>query len=83
MSTHWFREAASNSSSGKMSSSRLIAIVSGFTLSICTILLTVGSFWRVEMLPVLMAIAPSLAGMSGLGYAVNKWAGKGENDKAD
>lgn len=79
---HWFREAASNANTGLMSSSRLIAIISGFTLSLCTVLLTIGSFWHAEMLPVLMAIAPSLAGMSGLGYAVNKWAGKAEDVKA-
>ena len=60
----WFVEAVQSPASGWASSSRIISLVAGLTLSFSTALLTIGSFWHVEMLPTLMAFAPSLAGLA-------------------
>ena len=71
----WLRELSSDKS-GHLSSSRAIALGAGLTLCCSTILLTVGSFWRPEMLPTLTAFGPSLAGLAGANYAMNRWATK-------
>ena len=68
----WFVEAVQSPASGWASSSRIISLVAGLTLSFSTALLTIGSFWHVEMLPTLMAFAPSLAGLAGANYVTNR-----------
>jgi hypothetical protein len=50
--------------------------MAGSALSISTSLLTVGSFFHPEMLPTLTAFGPSLAGLAGLNYGMNRWATK-------
>ena len=62
--------------SSRLSSSRAIALMAGTTLSFSTVLLTVGSFWRPEMLATLTAFGPSLAGLAGMNYVANRWATK-------
>jgi hypothetical protein len=71
----WLAQLASDKS-GHLSSSRAIALGAGLTLCFSTALLTVGSFWNPEMLPTLTAFGPSLAGLAGANYAMNRWATK-------
>lgn len=71
----WLRELSSDKN-GHLSSSRAIALMAGSALSISTSLLTVGSFFHPEMLPTLTAFGPSLAGLAGLNYGMNRWATK-------
>ena len=71
----WLTQLASDKS-GHLSSSRAIALGAGLTLCFSTALLTGGSFWRPEMLPTLMAFGPSLAGLAGLNYGMQRWATK-------
>ena len=71
----WLAQLASDKS-GHLSSSRAIALAAGLTLCFSTALLTVGSFWHPEMLPTLMAVGPSLAGLAAMNYGVQRWATK-------
>ena len=66
---------------GNLSSARAIALASGSTLCFSTVLMSVGSFWHPEMLPVVMALGTSLAGMATIGYAANRWAKKGDTNE--
>lgn len=69
----WLHETVSSPHTGRASSSRVIALAAGLTLCFSTVLLTIGSFWHLEMLPTLMAFGPSLAGMATIGYATNRF----------
>lgn len=60
----------------RLSSSRAIALAAGWSLSFSLILLSIGSFWKPEMLGTVGIIAPSAAGLGGLNYAMNKIAEK-------
>ena len=71
----WRKELCQDDT-GHLSSARVIALASGSTLCFSTVLMSVGSFWHPEMLPVVMALGPSLAGMATIGYAANRWAKK-------
>lgn len=73
----WLREAVSDNKN-RLSSARIVALCGGLTLSFSTLLLTIGSFWHSEMLSTLTAFGPSLAGMAGVNYAANRWAGRTE-----
>lgn len=67
----WFREAASNPA-GHLSSSRVIALVAGLSLSFSTVFLSIASFFKPELVSAVMALGPSLAGMAGAGYVTTK-----------
>lgn len=76
------KEAASCDVTNRVSSSRIISLVAGLTLSIATLLLTVGSFWHVEMLSTLTAFGPSLAALAGANYVTQKiMTGKAKTDE--
>jgi hypothetical protein len=69
-------EAISDNSTGRASSTRIIMLVAGVTLSFCTILLTAGSFWRIELVPALTVFGSALATMAGGGYIAARVTGK-------
>ncbi len=71
----WLKQLSSDDMN-RLSSTRVIALMAGSTLCFSTAVLTVGSFWHPEMLPVLSAIGPSLAGMATASYMMNRWATK-------
>lgn len=71
----WFREAATSPATGRLSSSRLIALVAGLTLSFSTALLSVGSFWHPDMISAVMALGPTLGALAGVNYAANRMTG--------
>ena len=81
MTTSFWREAACDNDTNRVSSARVISLVAGLTLSFSTALLTIGSFWHHEMLPTLMAFGPALAGLAAMNYGIQKWAnGKKGNE---
>ena len=71
----WINESCRDDSN-RLSSARIIALLAGLTLSFSTVLLTIGSFWHSEMLATLTAFGPSLAGLAGMNYVMNRWATK-------
>lgn len=74
------REAASNPQ-GRLSSSRLIAVVAGFTLSFCTLALTPLAYMNAELVTPLTVSITALAGLAGSGYVTNRiTATKGKID---
>ena len=75
----WLRELIQDDT-GHLSSARAIALAAGWTMCFSTALLSIGAFWHPEMLPTLMALGPSLAGMATIGYAANRWAKKETSD---
>lgn len=77
----WFREAASSPVTNRLSSSRLIALVAGLTLSFSTALLSIGSFWRPEMISAVVALGPTLGLLAGANYVTNRLSGKKSDDQ--
>jgi len=76
----WLSEAASNPK-GQISSSRVINLAAGFSLSLSNALLTIGSFWHIEMLATLSVLAPTLGALAGGSYMMNRWTAKdGKNE---
>lgn len=76
----WFIEAASNSHTGKLSSHRVLALVAGFTLSGCTLFLSVASFFEPQLITPLTLFGTTLGGMAGAGYVTNKITNKSSGD---
>ena len=77
-----FLREASCDDFNRVSSSRIISLVAGLTLSIATLVLTFGSFWIPAMLNTLTAFGPSLAGLAAMNYGMNKWkSGTGKTDE--
>ncbi len=68
----WFREAASSPVTNRLSSSRIIALVAGLTLSFATLFLTVASFFRVELVTPLTAFGTTLGVLAGSNYVTNR-----------
>ena len=68
----WFKEAAASPVTGKYSSSRVIALVAGLTLSICTLVLTPLAFFRPELITPLTTFGTVLGALAGSGYVTNK-----------
>ena len=76
----WLRELSCDDSN-RLSSARAIALPAGWSISFSIVLLSIGSFWHSEMLGTVAVLAPSAAGLAGLGYAMNRWATKdGKNE---
>ena len=73
------REAIRDNKSGLASSSRIVALLSGVTLSVCTILLTVLAFFKIELVPALTVFGGALAAQAGSGYVATKMTEK-KND---
>lgn len=68
----WLREAANSPVTGQTSSSRVIALAAGFTLSFTTVVLTLLVYWRTELITPLTACVTVLGAMSGAGYVTNR-----------
>ena len=79
MNNKWsitLREAIRDNKSGLASSSRIVALLSGVTLSACTILLTVLAFFKIELVPALTVFGGALAAQAGSGYVATKMTEK-------
>jgi hypothetical protein len=71
------KEAICDNKTGRASSTRIVMLLSGSTLCVSTVWLTVIVFWRVELVPVLTVFGGALATMSGAGYVAGRaWPGK-------
>ena len=68
----WLNEAIRDSKDGLVSSSRVISMMAGSTLSLSTLLLTVGAFWKPELVAPLTAFGPVLATLAGANYVTNR-----------
>ena len=66
------KDAASSPATGKLSSSRLIALVAGLTLSICTLVLTPLAYLKPELVTPLTVFGTALAGLAGSNYVTNR-----------
>lgn len=75
----WLREAVENPA-GKVSSSRVIAMVAGLTLSFCTLVLTPLAFLKPELVTPLTAFGTALAGLAGANYVTQRITNKGATD---
>lgn len=73
---NWLQEAVTSPNTGKTSSSRVVSVTAGLTLSFCTLVLTVGAFFEVAMLQTLAIFGPSLAGLAGANYVANRMSNK-------
>jgi hypothetical protein len=79
----FIKEASCDDVTGRASSSRVISLMAGSTLSIATLALTFGSFWRPEMLSTLSVFGPFLATLAGANYAMQRLTtGKATTDAA-
>ena len=74
----WLREAVTSPNTGHVSSSRVVALVAGLTLSAATIWLSLAAFWEVELVPALTVFGGALAGLAGANYVANRMSNKGE-----
>jgi hypothetical protein len=72
MTTSFWREAACDNDTNRVSSARVIALIAGVTLSLSTLWLTVAVFWRVELVTPLTTFGTALAGLAGANYIVQK-----------
>lgn len=68
----WLNDAITSPNTGKASSSRVIALAAGLTLSFCTLVLTPLAFLKPELITPLTAFGTALAGLAGSGYVTNK-----------
>jgi hypothetical protein len=68
----FIKTAMLDNKTGKPSSTRLIAVVAGLTLSACTAALTVASFWVIELVPALTVFGGALAGLAGANYVAQR-----------
>ena len=80
MSLTWLKEAVSDNKTGRVSSSRIVMLISGVTLCLSTLWLTVAAYWRIELVPALTVFGGSLATMAGAGY-VSRTIAEKKNDK--
>jgi hypothetical protein len=76
----WLSEAIRENKTGLASSTRIVMLAAGLTLCSCTLLLTVGSFWRIELVPALTVFGSALATMAGGAYVTNRIAERPKND---
>lgn len=78
----WLRESITSPATGKASSSRVIALVAGSTLSVCTLVLTPLAYLKPELATPLTVFGTALAGLAGSGYVTNKLTSGKKNDLA-
>ena len=72
-----YLKEATSTANGHISSTRIVTLLASLTLSLCTLILTIGAFWRIELTQPLTVFGGVLGGMAGTGYAMNRWATKG------
>lgn len=68
----WLGEAIREDQSGRVSAARVTMLSAALTLCLSTVLLTVGSFWQIELVPALTAFGPVLGAMGGAAYVTNR-----------
>jgi ABC-type spermidine/putrescine transport system permease subunit II len=81
----WIEQACQDDETKRYSSTRISVLLAVVTLSLCTVILTIGSFWLVDLVPALTVFGGGLAGMSGGSYMANrfsrpKFTDRGMND---
>ena len=64
---NWLHEAVTCGRTSRVSSTRIIMLMSALTLCVSTLWLTVLAYWRVELVPALTVFGGALATMSGAG----------------
>lgn len=70
----WLREAINDGRTGLASTKRVVMLVSGLTMSACTLLLTIAAFFDVAVVPALSVFGGALSGLAGAGYVGGKFA---------
>ena len=68
----WLNESIRDNKTGLASSSRIVSLMAGSTLSFSTLLLTAGAFWKPELVAPLTAFGPVLATLAGANYVTNR-----------
>jgi hypothetical protein len=68
----WLLEASQSPATDQVSSSRVIALAAGFTLSVSTLALTIMVWWKPELITPLTVFGGALATMAGGGYVTNR-----------
>lgn len=79
---NWLHEAISNPA-GRVSSSRVVALVAGLTLSICTLVLTPLAYLKPELITPLTTFGTVLGALAGSGYVTNKLTNRDAKNAAD
>lgn len=70
----WLREAINDSTTGKASSKRVVALLGAFSMSAATVILAVASALGQEVAAALWAVTIPLAGLGGYSYVNGKLA---------
>ena len=66
------KELLSDSRSERLSVKHTAMMIATVTLSLCTTLLTILVYWRVEIVPALTAFGMTLGGIAGSSYIMGK-----------
>jgi hypothetical protein len=77
--SEWLVQLVSDKS-GHLSSTRASALLASASLCFSLVALSIGSFWHQEMLATVAVLAPSVATLATVGYAMNRWATKEKTD---
>lgn len=78
----WLTEAIRDDKTLQASAARITMLLAAVTLCLSTLLLTVASFWRVELVPALTAFGSVLGTMGGAAYVTNRVQSGKTNDPA-
>lgn len=70
----WLREAINDSTTGKASSKRVVALLGAFSMSVATVILAAASALGQEVAAALWAVTIPLAGLGGYSYVNGKIA---------
>lgn len=70
----WLREAISDGRTGLASTKRVVMLTAGLTMSLCTLVLTIASFFVDYVIPALTVFGGALAAQAGAGYVGGKFA---------
>lgn len=68
----FLREVVTRDSPTGASSKRLVLVVSGMSLSLCTIILSIGACMGIDVVTALWAVTTPLAALSGVAYVGKK-----------
>jgi len=77
--TSWattLHEAIRDNATGLASSSRIVMLLSGVTLSVCGLLLTIMAYLKPELVPALTVSLGALAAQAGSGYVATRMTEK-------
>lgn len=71
----WLSQAIRDDQTKMASAARITMLLAAGTLCLSTLLLTVASFWRIELVPALTAFGSVLGTMGGAAYVTQKVTG--------